>query len=273
LGLGESTAWIVVGLSGWAVLLTSFAIVLQRRARDNDRRARELASSEPARSASSKSDEADAKQAAERPVPTESLPANELDLLQGLLPAVSALDLETILARGLEAASQVASASASVILLARSTEKPLIATVGLTTADSWHDRLGLPPESGEARAVQLAYSYPDELSANDAFPLRSVLAVPIASEEERLGTLALYWRRAQHQVTEQELSQLEAVARAIGTALRTVLHLEETRPFELDTATSLRTPGPCERHSGGNVPEPAVTTDGSPSSSFGSSYR
>jgi diguanylate cyclase (GGDEF)-like protein len=239
LGLGESTAWIVVGLSGWAVLLTSFAIVLHKRSRKDDRPPRELASSEPVSSASSVSDKTGPTRAAGRPAPDESRPANELGLLQELLPAVSALDLETILARGLDAASQVGNASASVILLGRSTEQPLIATLGLTTADAWHERLGLPPESGEARAVQLVYSHPNDVSANDAFALRSGLAVSIASEEERLGTLALYWRRVQHQVTEQELSQLEVVARAIGAALRTVLDLEEARPFELDAVTGL----------------------------------
>jgi GGDEF domain-containing protein len=239
LGLGESTAWIVVGLSGWAVLLASLAIMLQRHSRDGDRRSRELASSEPVGSASSRSDETSPPQAVERPTADKSLPANELALLQGLLPAVSALDLEMILARGLDAASQVGNASASVIVLARRGEKPFIATLGLTTADSWPDRLGLPPESGAARAVRLAYSYPDEVSANDAFPLRSGLALSIASDEERLGTLALYWRRVQHQVTEQELRELEVVARAIGAALRTLLDLEEARPFELDAVTGL----------------------------------
>jgi GGDEF domain-containing protein len=238
LAIGESTAWIVVGLSGWAVLLTSLAIVLHRRSQDDDRPPRELASSESAGSASSSNDETPPR-AAGRSASDESLPANELGLLQELLPAVSALDLETILARGLESALQVEDAAASMILLARGSEKPLIATIGVTSADSWQDRLGLPPESGEARAVELAYSYPDEVSVNDAFPLRSGLAVPIASGEERLGTLALYWRREQHHVTERELSQLEAVARAIGAALRTALHLEEARPFELDAVTGL----------------------------------
>jgi len=151
---------------------------------------------------------------------------------------VSALDFESLLARGLEAAAEAGNASASVILLARSGEKPLIATLGLTSADSWHDRLGLPPESGDARAVELAYSYPDDV--NDAFPLRSGLAVPIASKkEERLGTLAVYWRRGRHQVSEQELSHLEVVARALASALRIVLRLEEARPFELDGVTGL----------------------------------
>jgi GGDEF domain-containing protein len=239
LGLGESTAWIVIGLSGWAVLLASLAIMLHRRSLGDNRRPPEFVPSESVGSGSPSSDETGPMPAAGRPVPEESIQANELRLLQGLLPAASALDIETILARGLEAASQVGKASASLILLARRTEKPLIATLGLTTADSWHDRLGLPPESGEARAVQLAYWYPDEVRANDAFALCCGLAVPITSEEHRLGTLTLYWRRVQHQVTEHELSQLEAVARAIGTALRTVLHLKESRPFERDAATGL----------------------------------
>jgi GGDEF domain-containing protein len=159
--------------------------------------------------------------------------------LQRLLPAVSALDLETILARGLRDAADAGSASASMILLARSGEKPLITTLGLTSADSWHERLGLPPESVQARAVELTYSYPGDVSAMDAFPLRSGLAVPIASRDERLGTLALYWRRQRHRVSERELSDLEAVARAVASTLEIVLRLEEARPFELDGVTGL----------------------------------
>ena len=242
MGLGESTAWIVVGLCGWAVLLTSLAMVLNARARNEERPPHESSAAESVRGASPTrpgDDETQSTQAGGSPAPDESGPAkSELSLLQTLLPAVSALDFESLLARGLEAAAEAGNASASVILLARSGEKPLIATLGLTSADSWHDRLGLPPESGDARAVELAYSYPDDV--NDAFPLRSGLAVPIASKkEERLGTLAVYWRRGRHQVSEQELSHLEVVARALASALRIVLRLEEARPFELDGVTGL----------------------------------
>ena len=244
MGLGESTTWIVVGLGGWAVLLTSLAMVLNARARNDERPPRESSSAESIRRASPSrpgNDETHSTRAGGSPAPDESGPAkSELSLLQTLLPAVSALDFESLLARGLEAAAEAGNASASVILLARSGEKPLIATLGLTSADSWHDRLGLPPESGDARAVELAYSYPDDVSVNDAFPLRSGLAVPIASKkEERLGTLAVYWRRGRHQVSEQELSHLEVVARALASALRIVLRLEEARPFELDGVTGL----------------------------------
>jgi GGDEF domain-containing protein len=244
LGLGESTAWIVVGLCGWAVLLTSLSIVLYARARNDERPPRESSSAKSVRGASPTrpgNDETHSTRAGGSPAPDESGPAkSELSLLQTLLPAVSALDFESLLTRGLEAAAEAGNASASVILLARSGEKPLIATLGLTSADSWQDRLGLPPESGDARAVELTYSYPDDVSVNDAFPLRSGLAVPIASKtEERLGTLAVYWRRGRHQVSEQELSRLEVVARALASTLEIVLRLEEARPFELDGVTGL----------------------------------
>ena len=250
MGLGESTAWIV-GLCGWVVLLlTSLAILRYARARNEERPARAWegplrtpAASGSVGGASSTSpgnDETHATRANGSPAQDESSPAkSELSLLQRLLPAVSALDLETILARGLRDAADAGSASASMILLARSGEKPLITTLGLTSADSWHERLGLPPESVEARAVELTYSYPGGVSAIDAFPLRSGLAVPIASGDERLGTLALYWRRERHQVSEQELSDLEAVARAVASTLEIVLRLEEARPFELDGVTGL----------------------------------
>ena len=248
MGLGESTAWIV-GLCGWVVLLlTSLAILRYARARNEERPARAwegprrtpAASGSVGGSTSPGNDETHATRANGSPAQDESSPAkSELSLLQRLLPAVSALDLETILARGLRDAADAGSASASMILLARSGERPLITTLGLTSADSWHERLGLPPESAEARAVELTYSYPGDVSAIDAFPLRSGLAVPIASGDERLGTLALYWRRERHQVSEQELSDLEAVARAVASTLEIVLRLEEARPFELDGVTGL----------------------------------
>lgn len=243
MGLGESTAWIVVGLSGWAVLLTSFAMVLHARARGNVRRAAETASPKSATGDSSTpAEHAERRDDARedgRPGPNEPDMKTELQLIHALLPAVSALDLERILARGLEAAAEVANPSAAMVVLALGEKKPLVATFGLTSEESFCEQVGLPPESGEARAVQLAYSYSDNASLRDAFPLRSGLVVPIASGEDRLGTLALYWRRFQRQVSDDELRQLEAVARAMASALKTMLRLEEARPFELDGVTGL----------------------------------
>ena len=83
----------------------------------------EPASSESVVGASSTrpgNDETDSTRADGSPALDESGQADsELRLLQGLLPAVAALDLETILARGLRAAAEAGNASASVILLAR----------------------------------------------------------------------------------------------------------------------------------------------------------
>jgi GGDEF domain-containing protein len=217
------------------VLLTSLAMVL---------RARDLARGRLARGTASFPLPENDKKDDSRPVePTasaeSSLATTELRLLHAFLPGVSALDLEMVLARGLEAAAEVGSASAAVIVLPRRAETPLIATFGLTSADSWHDRVGLPPNCGQARAVELAYSYSESATAWDAFLLRNGLAVPIPSGGDKLGTLAIYWRRLQHQVSEQELNHLEAVARALASALKIVIRLEEARPFELDGHTGL----------------------------------
>ena len=224
------------------MLLASLLILRYARARDEERPPRKSAASESIGDAStgSGSDEAHATRPDDSPARDAFASAkSELSLLQRLLPAVSVLDLETILARGLRAAAEEGNASASVIVLARSREKPLIATFGLTSADSWEERLGLPPESFDARAVELTYRHAEDVSAIDAFPLRSGLAVPIASGDERLATLAVYWRRERHQVSEQELARLEAVARAVASTLGIVLRLEEARPFERDGVTGL----------------------------------
>jgi GGDEF domain-containing protein len=217
------------------VLLASLAIVL---------RARDLARERLARGTASfplpENDKKEDSRPVEPTAPAESsLAKTELRLLHAFLPGVSALDLEMVLARGLEAAAEVGSASAAVIVLPRRAETPLIATFGLTSADSWHDRVGLPPDCGKARAVEFAYSYSESATAWDAFVLRNALAVPIPSGGDKLGTLSIYWRRLQHQVSEQELNHLEAVARALASALKIVLRLEEARPFELDGPTGL----------------------------------
>ena len=244
MGLGESTAWVVVGLFGWAVLLTSLAIVLHARASRHGRRARATASPRSTNGDSPtpiKQLITDRTPTGERSTRDEyGFATTELRLIHALLPRVSDLDLERVLARGLEAAAEVGNASASAIVLARRKgEKPLVATFGLTSADSWRDQVGLSPDSGQARAVKLTYSYPESAIAWDAFPLRSGIAVPIPSGQDKLGTLAIYWRRLQHDVSELELNHLEAVARAVASALATVLRIEEARPFELDGLTGL----------------------------------
>jgi GGDEF domain-containing protein len=154
--------------------------------------------------------------------------------------AGATLDLDEALERALRAVSDLAEADAALIVL-RHEDGDITASHGLTNEESMRDLLGIPPEAGSARAVRLSYLYSDEEAANDAFRLAGGLAVPLASEHaQRTGTLAVFWRRADRSVNEQELTRFEEVAAAFGPGLEHArLYAEARRRTDTDTLTDL----------------------------------
>ena len=153
----------------------------------------------------------------------------------------STLDLDAALERALRAVSQLAHADAAMIVLHQEGD-PLTATYGLTGEESVRDLIGVPPAAGAARAVKLNYLYTPDEAANDDFRLSGGLAVPLAGERvERIGTLAVFWRRADHAVTDQELARFEELAAAFGPALENARLYSEARSLaETDPLTNLR---------------------------------
>ena len=119
---------------------------------------------------------------------------------------------------------------------------PLIATFGLNSEESSRELLGLPPGGEEARAVTLSYRYGEEEAERDEFRLSSGLALPVPdSSGARIGTLGIFWRRVEREVTEEELEQLEGLAAALGPALTNAFRVEELRrELDVDPATGLR---------------------------------
>jgi diguanylate cyclase (GGDEF)-like protein len=154
----------------------------------------------------------------------------------------STLDLDAALERALRAVSQLAQGDAAMIVLHHEEGEPITATYGLTGEESVRDLIGLPPEAGGARAVKLTYLYTPQEIADDAFRLSGGLAVPLADEGgERVGTLALFWRRADHTLTDEELARFEELAAAFGPALENArLHSEARRLADTDPLTNLR---------------------------------
>jgi diguanylate cyclase (GGDEF)-like protein len=154
--------------------------------------------------------------------------------------AGTTLDLDEALERALRAVSDLADADAALIVL-RHEDGDVTASHGLTNEESMRDLLGIPPEAGSARAVRLSYLYSDEEAANDAFRLAGGLAVPLASEHaQRVGTLAVFWRRADRCVNEHELARFEDVAAAFGPALEHArLYAEARRLADTDPLTDL----------------------------------
>ena len=152
------------------------------------------------------------------------------------------LDLDAALERALRAVTQLAETDAAMIVLRQEDEEPITATYGLTSEESARDLLGLPPEAGGARAVKLGYLYTPEEAANDAFRLSGGLAVPLVAEHgERVGTLAIFWRRAERQLQDKELAGFEELAAAFGPALENArLYSEARRLADTDPLTNLR---------------------------------
>jgi diguanylate cyclase (GGDEF)-like protein len=152
------------------------------------------------------------------------------------------LDLDAALERALRAVTQLTDADAAMIVLRHEHEEPITAIYGLTGEESARDLLGVPPEAGRARAVKLGYVYTPEEVANDEFRLRGGLAVPLAAEDgERVGTLAVFSRRIERGVDDDELTRFEELAAAFGPALENArLYSEARRLADSDPLTGLR---------------------------------
>jgi GGDEF domain-containing protein len=152
------------------------------------------------------------------------------------------LDLDAALERALGVVSQLADADAAMIVLRQDGGEPTTAAYGLTAEESARDLLGVPPEAGKARAVKLGYLYTAEEVANDEFRLSGGLAVPLASEDgERIGTLAVFWRRADRTLADDELERFEELAATFGPALENArLYSEARRLADTDPLTNLR---------------------------------
>jgi diguanylate cyclase (GGDEF)-like protein len=165
---------------------------------------------------------------------------------RGRLDALGALgttlDLDAALERALRVVSQLADADAAMIVLRQEEGEPITATYGLTVEESARDLLGVPPEAGKARAVKLGYLYTAEEAANDEFRLSGGLAVPLAGEHgERIGTLAVFWRRADRALADDELKRFEELAATFGPALENArLYSEARRLADTDPLTNLR---------------------------------
>jgi diguanylate cyclase (GGDEF)-like protein len=153
----------------------------------------------------------------------------------------STLDLDAALRRGLEALSELTRAEAAMIVLRQEEGEPVTAAFGLSEDESSRELIGLPPHGGRARAVHLSYLYTAEEAANDEFRLSGGLAVPLlGASEARVGTLAIFWRRAEQTLSDSELEQFEELSRVFGPTLENArLFSEARRLADTDHVTGL----------------------------------
>jgi GGDEF domain-containing protein len=226
----EITTWIAVGATALAALFLAVCVVLAARLRRGgdaaarSRRGAELAREEVRR---------------ERAASTRA--RSELHWVRHLAEVGAAESIESSLRRVLESAAGLADAAAAMLVLPQPDGDPLAATFGLSPEESSRELLGMPPGGGEARAVSLGYRYSEDEALYDEFRLTGGAALPVPDRDgSRLGTLAVFWRRVERELTEEELERLEGLTAALGPSLRNVFRFEELRrAVDRDVVTGL----------------------------------
>jgi diguanylate cyclase (GGDEF)-like protein len=223
----ESTTWLAIGASALVALAlaAALALVLRRRGR------RAAPPEEPGTAAGEL-----------RRIRAEAARAHgELRWLRRLMTAGASGSLEAVLRHAVELAAELGGAAAAMLVLPQARGEPLVATFGLTAEEASRELTGVPPGGGEARAVALAFRYTEAELARDEFRLSGGLALPVTDGGGAgVGTLAVFWRRVEHEATDEELTGLEGLAGALGPALESAFSFEELRrEADLDPETGL----------------------------------
>lgn len=241
--VADSTAWTAVGTSGFAALVVVVVTILLVRSRRSSARHLEEVQESAWRTEQMISElaqsldrvHADSESAREE----RERAAREAGRLRLFGEIGSSLDLDAVAHRALEQATAATGADAALAVLYQ--DDPYTASFGLSAAESARELVGLPPNVSDARAVTIRYRYSDDEIANDVFRLAGGLAVPFSTDEVRIGTLAVFWRRVEPEPGEEEVERLEELAASFGPPLENARRYEEARRLaDLDPVTGLQ---------------------------------
>jgi diguanylate cyclase (GGDEF)-like protein len=156
-----------------------------------------------------------------------------------LTELAGSIDLDEVLSRTLEAAGAVPGVDAALVSISSENEKPIVATLGLSTEEAHRQVITGPPDGHEARAISLVYQYPPGAEASIDL-VHSGLAVPVPGEAAAIGFLSVYSRSPEHRYAEDEIRELEELAQRAGPAIENARRFREARQLaDLDALTGL----------------------------------
>jgi diguanylate cyclase (GGDEF)-like protein len=156
-----------------------------------------------------------------------------------LTELAGSIDLDEVLSRTLEAGGAVPGVDAALVSIPSDDEKPIVATLGLSTEEAQRQVITGPPDSHEARAISLVYQYPPGPEAAGDL-IHSGLAVPVPGESGAIGFLSVYSRSPEHRFAEEEMRELEELAQRAGPAIENARRFREARQLaDLDALTGL----------------------------------
>jgi diguanylate cyclase (GGDEF)-like protein len=156
-----------------------------------------------------------------------------------LTELAGSIDLDEVLSRTLEAAGALPGVDAALVSISTDDDKPIVATLGLSTEEAHRQVITGPPDGHEARAISLVYQYPPGADAG-ADLVHSGLAVPVPGEAGPIGFLSVYSRSAEHRYAEDEIRELEELSQRAGPAIENARRFREARQLaDLDALTGL----------------------------------
>ena len=161
-----------------------------------------------------------------------SLPAHDA-------PSLSLGDDAEPVMRTLELAVAGTAADGAVALVTGSSGAPVVATIGLSEAETHHiARMGFPDYRG-ARAIEVAFS--GDIDAPDGSPaIRAGLVLPLLGEDVPHSLLSVLTRESKRRFSEDDVTTLTEIVARTRPAITRALNLREPDVVpELDLLTSL----------------------------------
>ena len=146
------------------------------------------------------------------------------------------IDIDEVMNRTLEAAGAVPGVDASIVSISGPDGTPLVASTGVPAEEAERHAPPGPPDGSIPRAISIGYAYGAETAFDS---LKAGLAVPLASDDEHLGYLAVYSRTGEP-FAEENLRDLEELALRAGPAIENARRFREARQLaDLDALTNL----------------------------------
>jgi diguanylate cyclase (GGDEF)-like protein len=149
------------------------------------------------------------------------------------------IDLEELMDRVLDAAMEIESVDAAMMVVERQDGAPAVVTRGMTAQES-----ARPPSSGVVGTlpgtITVSYRYGRDQDATAGELIRGGAFIPLMGRELRpVGTLSLFWRH-EHEPTAAELEQAENLASSSISAIENARRYGEARKLaETDALTGL----------------------------------
>ena len=149
------------------------------------------------------------------------------------------IDLEELLDRVLDAAMEIPSYDAAMIVVERQDGAPAMTTRGMTPNET-----ARPPTSGVAGSlagtISVSYRYGRERETPDAVLIRGGAFIPLMGRELRpIGTLSLFWR-SDREPPQEDVEQAESLAGSAVPAIENARRYSEARKLaETDALTGL----------------------------------